>query len=773
MHDTLEEARAADPVERLLEDSWETRKLRPSRRELSVEGIASILFLAVAYPLALTSPSFDPGTAAVLVVLYAVASRGIKFPIGAGYLVPTYLVLVPMLLLLPPAVVPLLAAAGLMLGTLVRVAARRAGPLNVLFSIPDAWHTLGPVAVLLVAGTHHHGAALAGIYVLAFLAGCLVDLIASTVREAAALEVAPRLQLRVIAMVWLVDACLAPLGLVIAHAAGGNVANLALLLLPLMVLLMLVDRDRRARISEAQLRLGLVARERTRLQAAVRRLGEAFAAKLDLGALSSVALHGSIDALDGDAGRLVLNTPTGAPIIETAGAPELVPLLEAAANTAQASRRPGQVERDGAWALALPIGLGGDLDGALVVARRDRAFRDDEQALMLGLVERTHGAAAEIVAHELLREQAITDPLTLLGNRRKLAEDLRDRLSIATTEDPFVLLLFDLDGFKTYNDTFGHAAGDALLARLGGKLAAAAAPGGDAYRLGGDEFCVLIPAHPDEVHDIVTAVAGAFDERGETFVIRASCGTVILPHEAVNADYALQLADKRMYAQKHGRPLGARDQAHDVLRHIMQARQPSLRDHSSGVAQLAIPVGRRLGMSAEQLDELARAAELHDVGKVAIPDAILDKPGPLDSREWEFIRQHTMIGERILSAAPALRPVARVVRASHERWDGAGYPDGLSGAEIPLAARIIAVCDAYDAITSDRCYRKARPHRVAKAELVSQAGTQFDPTVVGIFLDQLDAPPAALETVSSAGQDELGRLAAEVAGRVREVLALR
>jgi HD-GYP domain-containing protein (c-di-GMP phosphodiesterase class II) len=167
------------------------------------------------------------------------------------------------------------------------------------------------------------------------------------------------------------------------------------------------------------------------------------------------------------------------------------------------------------------------------------------------------------------------------------------------------------------------------------------------------------------------------------------------------------------------------------------------------VARLAVAVGRRLGMSAEELDELRRAAELHDVGKVAIPDAILNKPGKLDDTEWEFMRQHTILGERILSAAPALRPVARIVRSSHERWDGAGYPDGLGRESIPLAARIVAVCDAYEAITSDRCYRKARSFDEARAELLAAAGSQFDPTVVELFLDELNQPddPASDDSV--------------------------
>ncbi len=288
-------------------------------------------------------------------------------------------------------------------------------------------------------------------------------------------------------------------------------------------------------------------------------------------------------------------------------------------------------------------------------------------------------------------------------------------------------MMFDLDGFKGYNDTFGHLAGDALLARLGSKLSTAVEPHGTAYRLGGDEFCVLLPARLDGLQEAVARAAAALCERGETFAVKASCGAVLVPHEASTADYALQLADERMYARKAGRPSAVKEQTRDVLVRIMQAKQPGLNDHSTGVAQLAVAVGRRLGMDAEQIDELARAAELHDIGKVGIPDAILQKPGELEGDEWEFIRQHTILGERILSAAPALRPVAKIVRASHERWDGGGYPDGLIGEQIPLAARIVAVCDAYEAITDDRCYREARPSDVAREELIREAGGQFDP----------------------------------------------
>ena len=182
----------------------------------------------------------------------------------------------------------------------------------------------------------------------------------------------------------------------------------------------------------------------------------------------------------------------------------------------------------------------------------------------------------------------------------------------------------------------------------------------------------------------MAACSSALTETGEGFAIGASYGAVMAPDEVEDATEALQLADRRMYAQKGGGRMSAGRQSRDVLLSTLTEREPELGEHLHDVAKLALAVGRELDMSPEDLDEVARAAELHDVGKVAIPDAILNKPGPLDEAEWGFMRRHTIIGERILLSAPALRPVARLVRSSHERWDGSGYPDGLAGEEIPL-----------------------------------------------------------------------------------------
>ncbi len=175
-----------------------------------------------------------------------------------------------------------------------------------------------------------------------------------------------------------------------------------------------------------------------------------------------------------------------------------------------------------------------------------------------------------------------------------------------------------------------------------------------------------------------------------------------IPAEAESSEAALQIADERMYAHKDSRRATSRRQARDVLVQVLAEREPELRRHMADVAELAARTGRVLGLDAEELDVLSRAAELHDIGKVAVPDDIIRKPGPLDDVEWRIMREHTLVGERILAAAPALAAVARLVRLSHEHWDGTGYPDQLAGDEIPLGARIIAVCDTYDAITSER-----------------------------------------------------------------------
>jgi diguanylate cyclase (GGDEF)-like protein len=335
-------------------------------------------------------------------------------------------------------------------------------------------------------------------------------------------------------------------------------------------------------------------------------------------------------------------------------------------------------------------------------------------------------------------EAPLEDPLTGLGNRRRLELDLERLLPSASEQQPVLLALLDLEGFKLYNDTFGRTAGDALLSRLGKNLGAALEGRGTAYRMGGDEFCIVAPLGADGQAPLLADSAAALSERGEGFAIASDHGAVLLPREAGDVAAALRIADQRLYAGKASDTRSAGRQSADVLLQALHERSPELGEHLHDVALLAKEVGNRLGMSGEELDHIAQAAELHDVGKMAIPDAILKKPGPLDHEEWEFIRGHTIIGERIVSAAPALAPVAKLIRSSHERFNGTGYPDGLKADEIPLGARVVAVCDAYDAMIGPRPYRLGLTKDDAISELRRCAGAQFDPVVVDVFCVVVD-----------------------------------
>jgi two-component system, cell cycle response regulator len=330
------------------------------------------------------------------------------------------------------------------------------------------------------------------------------------------------------------------------------------------------------------------------------------------------------------------------------------------------------------------------------------------------------------------RTEALTDALTGLGNRRKLMRDLAEALH-PEERRPSALVLYDLNGFKGYNDVFGHPAGDALLARLGARLGDAVSPDALAYRMGGDEFCVLAPIDVGNPLALLERGQRALGEVGDGFEISAASGCVLVPEEAEDAGTALGLADRRMYAEKATARRSADEQSRDVLLKALEEHHPDLGDHVHDVGRLAEVVAEELGLTGQALHHVRQAAELHDIGKVAVPSAILDKPGRLDAEEWAFIARHTLIGERILGAAIALRPVAKLVRSSHERVDGGGYPDGLVGDAIPLGSRIVSVCDAYDAMTSDRPYQRRLDHEDALVELRRCAGAQFDAAVVEAF----------------------------------------
>jgi diguanylate cyclase (GGDEF)-like protein len=294
--------------------------------------------------------------------------------------------------------------------------------------------------------------------------------------------------------------------------------------------------------------------------------------------------------------------------------------------------------------------------GALAV--NDRVARSLTEAQQEALRALSRQAIDQFELRRALtqsRQEALTDALTGLGNRRRLLIELGAELERATLAQPITLIFLDLDGFKLYNDIFGHAAGDNLLSRLAVKLTKTVGKHGTAYRMGGDEFCVLLQGDVTANRRLMGAIARSLSEQGEGFVITVSQGFVVLPVEATDVREALTLADARMYRQKNGRPGSVMTQTADVISRIVSEREPDLHDHVMGVTALVRTLGVKLGLSAAELDQLVHAAGLHDVGKMAIPEEILNKRAPLTEAEWVFMRRHTIIGERILGrrALPA------------------------------------------------------------------------------------------------------------------------
>ena len=358
---------------------------------------------------------------------------------------------------------------------------------------------------------------------------------------------------------------------------------------------------------------------------------------------------------------------------------------------------------------------------------------------------------------------ALTDPLTGLGNHRHFHERLQRDLDDAQERGvALTLCLLDIDNFKQINDRFGHPVGDRVLAQVAARLR----QGGEAFRLGGDEFALLLPRRDEHegfsiAKAIIERVAEAECEHGGHVSI--SAGIATYPQHGVERSELVRVADSALYlAKEHGknrvrvyRPdllelaelrrlaegpdRAARLRAAASLAHAVDARDAYTGSHSYMVGELAARVAKRMGLESEQVELARLAGSLHDLGKLAIPEEILRKPGPLNEAERLVLERHPQIGFRMLDSL-GVEPVASWVLHHHERWDGDGYPDRLGGEAIPLGSRILFVADAYDAMTTDRVYRSKLSHERAISELERCAGTQFDPEVVTAFKEEFDEP---------------------------------
>jgi diguanylate cyclase (GGDEF)-like protein len=326
-----------------------------------------------------------------------------------------------------------------------------------------------------------------------------------------------------------------------------------------------------------------------------------------------------------------------------------------------------------------------------------------------------------------IRAAAEADPVTGLPGRPRFQADLDARLADGAES---TLLLARLDGFAAYDAAFGHRAGDALLVRLADELRRAVRDEGVAYRPSGTTFCVLSSEDLFSLDALERRVAGALGEQGTGFAVAAAVGRVVLPRDAASAGEALRLADARAdLARRAADPKPREASPVTALADALALTG----DHALGAAELAEAVAKRMGLGALDRAHVRLASQLSGLGKLAIPDALLGKAGELTDAERAYVRDHPVIAERILLRARGLEPVAALVRASREHFDGSGHPDGLAGEEIPLGARIVAVCDAFDAMLSHRPWRPAMGTEAALAELREGAGSQFDAAVVDAF----------------------------------------
>jgi diguanylate cyclase (GGDEF)-like protein/putative nucleotidyltransferase with HDIG domain len=477
-------------------------------------------------------------------------------------------------------------------------------------------------------------------------------------------------------------------------------------------------------------------------------------------AIGAAVAAGLVSLVDGS-GTLALV----AQVLVSAAAQYTINLVLVSAAVARSARRAfAPLVHSSALATAVPFGLMASAALMLVVLWQRSPILSAALVgplLAISLYQRS--------AHQVLRAMrlALTDPLTGLGNHRSFQERLQRELIRAEARGAsFTLCLIDIDDFKRINDRYGHPIGDSVLAEVGSRLR----QNGEAFRLGGDEFALLLPARTGDealsVAETVLARIGSVD-LDDIGSVTASAGVASFPAQAFERDELIRLADSALYWAKehgknrahvyrpdvielaelrrlaHGPDRAARFRAAASLARAVDARDTYTGSHSSRVAELAAWIAARLGLDAENVELTRLAGSLHDLGKLAIPEEILRKPGPLAPPERLVVERHPQIGYRMLESL-GVDPVADWVLHHHERWDGMGYPEGLAGEEIPLGARILFVADAYDAMTSDRAYRSRLTPQEAVEELQRCAGSQFDPEIVEVFARELGYAPAVV-----------------------------
>ena len=416
----------------------------------------------------------------------------------------------------------------------------------------------------------------------------------------------------------------------------------------------------------------------------------------------------------------------------------------------------------------LPLSVADRTIGSLILAsRKPNAYSRQHIKLLEKVALQIAAPIENAQLYARLEQKSRMDGLTGLFNRRHFEERLKEEVSRHSRYgDVFSIFMLDLDNFKAYNDTYGHVAGDILLAQVGKIIKSSIRSVDQAFRYGGDEFVVILPQTAvDDGYVVAERVRAQIAEemKKKALTVTCSIGLAGYPGDGAVSDELVGAADNALYHAKQaggdrvyvssrvssesldeGGIHGVYDR-HSSVRAIyalvsaVEARDTYSYGHSRKVNTYAVALAEAIGLSPEEVSRVSIAALLHDIGKIGIPDEVLSKSGKLDEESWGAIKTHPRLGANIVGRIPYLAPCVSGILYHHERWDGSGYPEGLKGEEIPLEARILAIADSFEAMTSARLYRPALSVEQVVEELKKGAGVQFDPQLVKVFIDLIEA----------------------------------
>lgn len=365
---------------------------------------------------------------------------------------------------------------------------------------------------------------------------------------------------------------------------------------------------------------------------------------------------------------------------------------------------------------------------------------NDEIALLAGRLKQIFRELQ--ISHDTLRYISTHDTLTDVYNRAYFEQYLQE---IAESPDiKLGVIVCDIDGLKLANDMAGHEYGDELLQNLAAALRKSCPEQAALFRIGGDEFIIIVKDADDEIlREIYRRIRINTDnvclaKAHLTVPLSVSVGYAVCEARMQDIKEVIKHADNLMYREKLLRNQSRRSGLVQTLRSALAARDHITEGHAQRLHRLAVALARSVDMPEQRIPDLQLFAEFHDLGKIGIPDNILFKKGPLSSEEWIVMKKHCEIGFRIAQSTSDLLPIANLILNHHEWWNGTGYPIGLAEAEIPIECRILAIVDAYDAMTNDRPYRTALTKEQAIEELVRCAGIQFDPELIKIFIELLE-----------------------------------